>query len=76
MFGYARPVGTNMEWHVRAFVDGTLESELEPPRNTIRHLLKPAYFSDFLLAQLLSRHRIPFTNGLNQFAQHASRGAR
>ena len=65
MFGYARPLGTDMEWHVRAFVDGTLESELESPRNTISHLLKPRYFSDGLLAQLLSRHRIPFVNGLN-----------
>jgi hypothetical protein len=76
MFGYARPLGTDMEWHVRAFVDGTLESELESPRTTIRHLLNPVFFSDVLLAQLLSRHRIPFTNGPNPFTDHAYLGAR
>jgi hypothetical protein len=65
VFGYTRPLGAKMEWHVRAFANGSLESELELPRNTISHLLKPRYFSDGLLAQLLSRHRIPFANGFN-----------
>jgi hypothetical protein len=67
VFGYARPLAVDMEWHVRAFANGMLESELEYPRNTIRHLLKPTYFSDGLLARLLSRHRIPFANGQDQF---------
>jgi hypothetical protein len=71
VFGYARPYGAEMEWHVRAFANGTLESELESPRNTIGHLLKPLYLSDGLLAQLLSRHRIPFWNGLNTSTRRA-----
>lgn len=74
VFGYARPFGTKMEWHVRAFVDETLESELESPRTTIGHLLNPVYFSDGLLAQLLSNHRIPFSNGVNSFTQRSPLG--
>lgn len=61
VFGYIRRLGDNLEWHVRAFVDGGLESELEPPRTTIHHLLKRPYLTDRLLAQLLSRYRIPFS---------------
>lgn len=65
VFGYARRVGNDLEWHVRAFVDGSLESELEPPRTTIYHLIRWPYLHDGLLAQLLGRHRIPFHQGLN-----------
>jgi len=68
MFGYARRLGTNLEWHVRAFVDGTLESEVELPRTTIHHLLHRPYLHDGLLTQLLSHHRIPFSPQLDQFS--------
>ena len=61
VFGYARMLSENLEWHVRAFIDGTLESEVELPRTTIHHLLHYPYLHDGLLAQLLSRHRIPYS---------------
>ena len=60
VFGYVRCVRYDLEWHVRAFADGRLESELEPPRSTIRHLLVSPYQSDGLLALHLSQHQIPF----------------
>lgn len=47
----------DLKWHVRAFADGRLESELEPPRTTIRHLLVWPSPHDGLLAQLLTRIR-------------------
>ncbi len=61
IFGYVRRVQYDLEWHIRAFADGRLESELEPPRTTINHLLVTPRPSDDILAQLLSRHRISFT---------------
>lgn len=70
VFGYSRRLAPNVEWHVRAFGDGTLESELEQPRTTIQHLLRPTYFSDGLLAQLLQRHWIPFSYRVNSFPYH------
>jgi hypothetical protein len=66
VFGYARRLGSNLEWHVRAFVDGSLESELEPPRTTIYHLTRQPYLHDGLLAQLLRKYRIPFHRKLDQ----------
>jgi len=72
IFGYARLLRTNLEWHARAFVDETLESELEASRTTIQHLLKPTYVSDGLLAQLLTRHRIPFSNVPNPYTRQNS----
>jgi hypothetical protein len=61
VFGYIRRLRHDLEWHVRAYADGRLESELEPPRNTIRHLLVNPYQSDGMLALLLSQHQIPFS---------------
>jgi hypothetical protein len=60
VFGYIRRLRYDLEWHVRAYADGRLESELEPPRNTIRHLLVNPYQSDGMLAMLLSQYQIPF----------------
>jgi hypothetical protein len=60
VFGYVRRIQESLEWHIRAFEDGRLESELEPPRTTIRHLLNNPFPADQPLAQLLQRHRIPF----------------
>lgn len=61
VFGYARGLGDDLEWHVRAFVDGSLESELELPRTTIQHLLQTPFQHDGLLEHLLRRYRIPFS---------------
>jgi hypothetical protein len=61
IFGYARQIGANLEWHVRAFFDGSLESEVELPRTSIHHLINRPYLHDGILAQFLSRHRVPFT---------------
>ncbi len=62
VFGYVRRLREDLEWHVRAFADGRLESELEFPRISIPHPLVVPYASDGLLAQLLSRNRIPFSS--------------
>ncbi|HUK28673.1 MAG TPA: hypothetical protein VLV31_09630 [Candidatus Acidoferrales bacterium] len=61
VFGYVRRIRYDLEWHVRAFADGRLESEVESPRTTIRHLLSPSYQHDDLLAKLLYKHGIQFT---------------
>jgi hypothetical protein len=66
IFGYSRRLNGYLEWHVRAFVDGSLESELEPPRTTIHHLIRRPYLYDGLLMQLLQKHRIPFSFGNGQ----------
>jgi|GEM_PF-2121101 hypothetical protein len=60
VFGYIRRLRFDLEWHVRAYADGRLESELEPPRNTIRHLLVNPYQSDGMLALLLSNTKSHF----------------
>jgi hypothetical protein len=39
LFGHGRPLAVDTEWHVRAFANGMLESELEYPRNTIKDTL-------------------------------------
>jgi hypothetical protein len=61
VFGYVRLLRNDLEWHIRAFPDGTLESEIEPPRTTIKHLLITPIKHDGILAQFLNRHRIPFS---------------
>ncbi|HUK51320.1 MAG TPA: hypothetical protein VLV18_09805 [Terriglobales bacterium] len=61
VFGYVRRIRYDLEWHVRAFSDGRIESEVERPRTSIYHLLAWPYEHDSLLAQLLNKHRIPFT---------------
>jgi hypothetical protein len=67
VFGYVRRIRNDLDWHVRAFKDGTLESEIEPPRTTIYHLIKQPVLHDGLLAQLLRRNQIPFQQSRNTF---------
>jgi hypothetical protein len=63
IFGYVRRMSNDLEWHVRAFYDGTLESELELPRTSIHHLLRGPWLTDTPLAELLRRYGIPFSQG-------------
>jgi len=41
VFGYIRHLRYDLEWHVKAYADGSLESEPEPPRNTIHLFANP-----------------------------------
>jgi len=60
-FGLARPLSSLLEWHVRGFADGMLDSEVEISRNWLQHLAaRPgSYFSPLL--GILDRIGIPFS---------------
>ena len=60
-FGLAKPLSSLLEWHVRGFADGMLDSEVEISRNWLQHLAaRPgAYFLPLL--GLLDRIGIPFS---------------
>jgi hypothetical protein len=58
-FGLARSVSSLLEWHVRGFEDGILESEVEISRDRLQHLTTRAgsYYSPLL--RVLDRNGIP-----------------
>ena len=60
-FGLARPISSLLEWHVRGFTNGMLDSEVEISRNWLQHLAaRPgSYFSPLL--RILDRIGIPFS---------------
>jgi uncharacterized ParB-like nuclease family protein len=60
-FGLSRPVSSLLEWHVRGFADGMLDSEVEISRNWLQHLAarSGSYFSPLL--RILDRIGIPFS---------------
>lgn len=59
-FGLAKELRSPFEWHVRAFKDGKLESEIEISRRYIGHQSMPARpFHDSLIA-ILRKHGIHF----------------
>lgn len=62
-FGLSRALTSLLEWHVRGFTDGSLDSEVEVSRKRLQHLAsKPGpYFSP--LTRMLRSHRIPFRMG-------------
>lgn len=62
-FGLSRALTSLLEWHVRGFTDGSLDSEVEVSRKRLQHLAsKPGpYFSP--LTRMLGSHRIPFRMG-------------
>ena len=64
-FGLSRPLTNMLEWHIRGFADGTLDSEVEISRKSFQHLLsRPgSYYSP--LIEILRRHGIPFRFGNN-----------
>jgi uncharacterized ParB-like nuclease family protein len=59
-FGLSRPLSSLLEWHVRGFADGMLDSEVEISRNWLQHLAaRPgSYYSPLL--RILDRIGIPF----------------
>jgi sulfiredoxin len=60
-FGLSRPLSSMLEWHVRGFADGMLDSEVEISRSWLQHLAaRPgSYFSPLL--RILDRIGIPFS---------------
>lgn len=60
-FGLSRPLSSLLEWHVRGFADGMLDSEVEISRNWLQHLAarSGSYFSPLL--RILDRSGIPFS---------------
>jgi hypothetical protein len=60
-FGLARPLSSLLEWHVRGFADGMLDSEVEISRNWLQHLAarSGSYYSPLL--RILDRIGIPFS---------------
>lgn len=60
-FGLARPLSDMLEWHIRGFADGTLDSEVEISRNWLQHLAaRPgSYYSPLL--RILDTIGIPFS---------------
>jgi uncharacterized ParB-like nuclease family protein len=60
-FGLSRPLSSLLEWHVRGFADGMLDSEVEISRNWLQHLAarSGSYFSPLL--RILDRIGIPFS---------------
>ena len=62
-FGLSRPLTDMLEWHVRGFADGTLDSEVEISRMSFQHLLsRPGSYYSPLIA-ILRRHGIQFRFG-------------
>lgn len=60
-FGLSRHLSSLLEWHVRGFADGMLDSEVEISRNWLQHLAarSGSYFSPLL--RILDRIGIPFS---------------
>lgn len=71
-FGLSRPLTNLLDWHVRGFADGTLDSEVEISRAMFQHLAgRPgSYYSPLLM--ILRRNSIPFRvrNGIPLDATH------
>lgn len=62
-FGLSRPLTNLLEWHVRGFADGTLDSEVEISRERLQHFAATPgpYYSPLL--GILGRNGIPFIVG-------------
>lgn len=56
LYGYVRTLGSNLEWHVRAFRNGALHSEIEYSRWSRMHLAYPPAPYMHALIGLLQRH--------------------
>jgi uncharacterized ParB-like nuclease family protein len=60
-FGLSRSLSSLLEWHVRGFADGMLESEVEISRHWLQHLAaSPGPYYSRLLT-ILDRFRLPFS---------------
>ena len=60
-FGLSKLLSSLLEWHVRGFADGMLDSEVEISRNWLQHLAarSGSYYSPLL--RILDRIGIPFS---------------
>jgi len=60
-FGLSKSLTNLLEWHVRGFADGALDSEVEISRKWFLHLAgRPGSYYKPLL-RILRQHRIPFS---------------
>ena len=59
-FGLSRHVSSLLEWHVRGFADGMLDSEVEISRNWLQHLAARSGSYFLPLLGILDRIGIPF----------------
>jgi uncharacterized ParB-like nuclease family protein len=60
-FGLSRPLSSLLEWHIRGFADGTLDSEVEISRNWLQHIAaRPGLYYSALL-RILDRIGLPFS---------------
>ncbi len=59
-FGLARPLTSMLEWHVRGFADGSLDSEVEVSRKRFLHFVaRPGSYYRPLM-RVLRQNGIPF----------------
>jgi len=59
-FGLSRPLTSLLEWHIRGFADGALDSEVEISRRRLQHLCaKPGPYYEALVT-ILKSHSITF----------------
>lgn len=59
-FGLSRPLTTLLEWHVRGFADGTVDSEVEISRERLEHVAARPGSYYWPLLKVLRSHSIPF----------------
>ena len=60
-FGLSRPLTSLLEWHIRGFLNGMLDSEVEISRKWLQHLVaKPGPYNSPLL-RILDMSGIPFS---------------
>jgi hypothetical protein len=60
VFGLAKEIRVPFEWHIRAFREGTLDSEIEVSRRYIGHKSIPAKPFYNSLVKILHKHRIQY----------------
>jgi len=60
-FGLSRLLTSLLEWHIRGFADGSLDSEVEISRNWLQHLVARPGSYYLPLLTILRRHEIPFS---------------
>jgi hypothetical protein len=59
-FGLSRPLTSILEWHVRGFADGTVDSEVEISRKRLEHVAARPGSYYWPLLTILRSHSIPF----------------
>ena len=60
-FGLSRPLTSILEWHVRGFADGGLDSEVEISRERLEHVAARPGSYYWPLLTILRSHSIPFS---------------